>query len=302
MTSALPRIGFIGVGLMGHGMAKNLLRKGFPLSFWVHRNRSNIADLVDLGAKEAASKAELAVASDVIILCVTGSPQVEAAVFAEDGLTRHCKPGTVIIDTTTAEPASTDRIRSELARSGIDFVDAPLSRTPVQAEEGKLNTMVGATPEMFERLKPVFSAYCENVFHAGEPGSGHKIKLVNNALSLGLSALLSEALAGAAKVGVDLNVLRKLIEAGPINNGIFQMVVAKSLDGALDGMKFTIANGAKDCSYFTHMLESAGVPGFVSEAVHQSYRQAIALGLGDRYIASMLEMQEKINGVSIVKR
>jgi 3-hydroxyisobutyrate dehydrogenase-like beta-hydroxyacid dehydrogenase len=302
MDSSLPRIGFIGIGLMGHGMAKNLAHKGFPLSFWVHRNRSNLDDLIVLGAKEVASKAELAVASDIVILCVTGTPEVEALIEGDDGLKAHCRPGTVIIDTSTAEPASSDRIRAELARASIEFVDAPLSRTPVQAEEGRLNTMVGATSQTFARLQPVFAAYCENVFHAGPPGAGHRIKLINNAMSLGLSALFAETLAAAKKVGVDLGTLRKLIEAGPINNGIFQMVVGRALDGDLSGLKFTIANCAKDYRYYTHMLEEAGVPAFIAEAAHQSYVQAKAMGLGDRYVASMIEAQERNTGVEIVKR
>src|SRR5439155_3950664 len=182
----------------------------------------------------------------------------------------HCRPGTIIVDTSTAEPASTDALRETLAQSGIVFVDAPLSRTPVQAEEGKLNTMVGADPETFAKLQPVFAAYCENIFHAGPPGAGHRIKLINNALSLGLSALIAETVGAAKKSSVDLDVFRKLIEAGPINNGIFQMVVGRALEGDLGGLKFTLANAAKDYSYYTHMLEHAGVPAFIAEAVHQS--------------------------------
>src|SRR5947199_3476070 len=117
MSSTLPRIGFIGIGLMGHGMAKNLAKKGFPLSFLVHRNRSNIGDLVELGAKEVASRKALADASDVIILCVTGTPQVEEAVLGEDGLKAHCRPGTIIVDTSTSEPASTAALRGTLAQT-----------------------------------------------------------------------------------------------------------------------------------------------------------------------------------------
>ena len=125
-----PRIGFIGLGMMGHGMAKHLLLKGYPLAFVVHRNRSRIADLVSAGATEVKTPKELAAASDFVILCVTGSPQVEANVFGDGGLLAGTHPGLTVIDTSTAEPASTAKVREAFAARGVPYVDAPLARTP----------------------------------------------------------------------------------------------------------------------------------------------------------------------------
>jgi len=297
-----PRIGFIGIGMMGHGMAKNLLAKGFPLTFMVHRDRSRIADLVALGAKEAKTPAQIAAQSDVVILCVTGSPQVEQNVFGDDGLLGAARPGLTIVDTSTAEPGSTAKLREALAAKGTTLVDAPLARTPKEAEEGRLNTMVGASEADFERLKPVFAAFCENIFHVGPPGAGHTLKLVNNFMAMTIVASIAEAFAVAAKSGVRTDMLFKVVSMGALNSPIFQMMAGGAVEGDLTKMKFAIVNAAKDMRYYTHLAESLPVPSFVGEAVHQSFEMAVALGLGEKMVPSMIEMQEKVNQMQIVKR
>jgi 3-hydroxyisobutyrate dehydrogenase-like beta-hydroxyacid dehydrogenase len=297
-----PRIGFIGIGMMGHGMAKNLLAKGHPLTFMVHRDRSRIADLVAAGAKEAKTPAEVAAASDVVILCVTGSPQVEQNVFGEGGLLSAARSGLTVVDTSTAEPGSTAKIREALAAKGTTFVDAPLARTPKEAEEGRLNTMVGASDADFERLKPVFATYCENIFHVGPPGAGHTLKLVNNFMAMTRVASIAEAFAVAAKAGVRTDMLFKVVSMGALNSPIFQMMGGGAVEGDLTRMKFSIVNGAKDMRYYTHLAESLPVPSFVGEAVHQSFEMAVALGLGEKMVPSMIEMQEKVNQMQIVKK
>ena len=297
-----PRIGFIGVGLMGHGMAKHLLAKGFPLAFTVHRDRSRLADLVAAGAKEMKTPAELAAASDVVILCVTGSPQVEANVFGDNGLLSAARAGLTVIDTSTAEPGSSAKVRAALAAKGTEYVDAPLARTPKEAEEGRLNTMVGADDATFARLKPVFAAYCENIFHVGPPGAGHTLKLVNNFLALTIVASIAEAFAVASKAGVRLDRLFEVVSQGAINSPIFQMMAGGAVAGDLTRMKFAIQNAAKDMRYYTHLAEELPIASFVGEAVHQSFEQAVALGLGDKMVPSMIEAQEKLNSMQIVKR
>lgn len=162
-----PRIGFVGVGLMGHGIAKNLVAKGYPVALRVHRNRTKAEDLLAAGATEAGTHAELARNADIVILCVTGAPQVEEVVLGADGIAGATRQGLVVVDTSTSEPATTTRMRNLLAEEGVRFVDAPLARTPVEAEQGRLNIMVGADDATFEELKPVFGAFCENIVHAG---------------------------------------------------------------------------------------------------------------------------------------
>jgi len=303
-AGAKPRIGFVGLGLMGHGIAKNLVTKGFPLTVRAHRNRGPLADLLAAGAKEVTTNAELARASDIVILCVTGAPQVEEVVRGENGIASAARSGLIIVDTSTSEPATTTKMRDSLASAGVLFVDAPLARTPVEAELGKLNTMVGADDATFARLKPVLQAYCENIIHAGPPGHGLMIKLINNFVAQAIATATAEACATAAKAGVSLAKLHEVISAGAVNSGIFQMIVGRMIEqkGDLTGLKFTLVNAMKDLRYYTHFAESLPVCGIVGEAVHQSLVNANLLGLGDKYVPSLVEAQERLTGISIVPR
>ena len=300
MTSDKPRVGFIGLGLMGHGMAKNLVSKGFPLTVRVHRNRKPAEDILAAGAKEVKTSADLARASDVVILCVTGSPQIEEIIYGENGVLSAAREGLIVIDTSTAEPASTAKIRDDFAKKSTKYVDAPLARTPKEAEEGRLNTMVGADDATFAQVKPVLQAYCENVIHVGPPGHGHMLKLINNFIAQAIATATAEACAACAKSGVSIRKLHEIISAGAVNSGIFQMMVGRMLEGDLAGLKFTLVNAMKDLRYYTHFAESLPVPAIVGEAVHQSLVNANLLGFGDKYVASLIEAQEKLAGVKII--
>ena len=298
----LPRVGFIGLGLMGHGMAKNLALKKFPLTVKVNRDRSRLADILAAGAREAASNEEVARDSDFVILCVTGSPQVEEVTLGAHGVLAAAHPGLVVIDTSTAEPASTARVREAFAAKGTPFVDAPLARTPKEAEEGRLNCMVGADAQIFERVKPVLAAFCENIFHVGPPGAGHTLKLLNNFLALTAASSIAEAFAVASRAGVPLAKLYEVVSQGGVNSGIFQMLAGGAVEGDLARLKFSIANATKDMGYYRRLAESLPVASPIGVAVHQSFEKAVALGLGDRLLASMIEAQEKINNAPIIPR
>ena len=301
---AKQRIGIVGVGLMGHGIAKNLVEKGFPLAVRGHRNRAPVDDLVKRGATEVKTNADLARSSDIVILCVTGAPQVEEVIFGADGVAGAARPGMIVVDTSTSEPATTTRMREALATSDVRFVDAPLARTPVEAEQGRLNIMVGADDATFADLKPVLEAFCENIIHAGPPGHGIVLKLINNFIAQAIATATAEALAAAAKSGLSIAKLHQVISAGAVNSGIFQMMVGKMLEGHgdLTGLKFTLVNAMKDLRYYTHFAESLPVSAIVGEAVHQSLVNANLMGFGDKYVASLIEAQEKLNGVQIVPR
>jgi len=296
-----PRIGFVGVGLMGHGIAKNLVAKGFPLALRVHRNRKAAEDLLAAGASEAASYAELARNADIVILCVTGAPQVEEVVLGPDGIAGAAPQGLIVVDTSTSEPATTTRMREVLAEQNVRFVDAPLARTPVEAEQGRLNIMDGADDATFAELQPTFAAFCENIVHAGPPGHGIVLKLINNFLAQAICTASAEACAAAAKSGLSIRKLHQVVSAGAVNSGLFQMIVGRMLEaGDLSGLKFTLQNAAKDLRYYTHFTEAMMLPSIVGEAVHQSLVTANALGLGDKYVASLIEAQEKLTGLAIV--
>jgi 3-hydroxyisobutyrate dehydrogenase-like beta-hydroxyacid dehydrogenase len=301
MSSTKPRIGLIGVGLMGHGIGKNLVEKGFPLTILGHRNRAPVEDLVARGAAEADSPADAARRSDILLICVTGSVEVEELFHRPDGILSGARDDLIVVDTSTSEPTATARLAAELAGHGATLVDAPLARTPAEAEAGRLNTMVGAAPEVFERVRPIFAAYCENIFHVGGPGAGHKLKLINNFLSLGVTSLFAEAIIVAAKAGLDVGKLYEVVSMGPVANGLLKILVPKAIAGEFDGMKFQLANGQKDLRYYTHLAESLGVASYLGESVHQGFVLASALGFGDRFVPSLIEAQAQINGVDLGK-
>jgi len=298
----MSQIGFIGAsGLMGHGMARNLLAKGHPLAIAAFRKRERVADLLAAGARELPSPAALARECSVVFLCVTGSPQVEQVVAAPDGLLAGASKGLVIVDTSTSEPDSTARMRDLCQARGVSYIDAPLARTPVEAEAGRLNVMVGATPEDFARVEPLLKCFAENVFHVGGPGAGHVIKLLNNFIAQAQCNAIAEAFAVGQRAGIDLRKLVALVSAGLVNSGLFQ-IMSKTLDGTLDGMKFELNNARKDVRYYTHLAESLGVPTVMGEATHQSLTLACALGFGDKLVPSLVEAQEKLANVKIVPR
>ena len=296
----MAAIGFIGAsGLMGHGMARNLLAKGHSLRLTVHRNRERVADLIAAGAVECTTPAELASGSDIVFLCVTGSPQVESSLTGAQGLLAGARRGLLVVDCSTSEPDSTARLREACSAAGATLVDAPLARTPIEAEAGKLNVMVGADGETFARLEPVLRAFAENVFHVGGPGAGHIIKLLNNFIAQAICTATAEAFAVGQRAGIDPKKLVELVSVGAVNSGLFQMM-AKTLDGDLGALRFELDNARKDIRYYTHMAENLAIPSVVGEAVHQSLVLASALGHGKKFVPSLVEAQEQLTGAKLV--
>lgn len=302
MAGNKPNLGVIGVGLMGHGIARNLVEKGFATTVLGHRNRSPVEDLVKRGAREAKSADGIAGAADVIIVCVPGTPDVEAVLLGEGGLLAAARAGQIIVDCSTSEPDSTLRLSQRAAGKGVRFADAPLARTPKEAEEGRLNVMVGADPDVYAAIRPVLGAFSENVFHLGAVGSGHKAKLLNNLLTMGQAALIAEALVTGAKAGVDLRAFCKIISAGAANSGIFQMLAVKAMEGDFGGLNFGLDLARKDLRYYTHLAESLGVPSPMGDAAHQCFVEASALGFGRRLVGSLVEAKAQLAGASVVPR
>jgi 3-hydroxyisobutyrate dehydrogenase-like beta-hydroxyacid dehydrogenase len=292
------RIGFIGAGLMGHGMARNIVEKGYSLCVLAHRNRAPVEDLLARGATEARSAAALARASDVVILCVPSSAEVELCVLAEDGIMAGAHEGLIVIDCTTAEPASTERVATALASRNVRFADAPLTRSPKDAEAGRLNVLVGADAATLAAVRPVLATFAENVFHIGPVGSGHKLKLINNFLSQGIAALVAEAVTTATKAGVDLATMFEVVSAGGANSSVFQRFMPWVL-GRDSGMVFKLRNGQKDIRYYTHLAEAVGSTAFLGEAVHQIFTLAAAQGEGESYVPALARALGKVNGVEI---
>ncbi|WP_309083142.1 NAD(P)-dependent oxidoreductase [Chelativorans sp.] len=290
------RIGFVGVGLMGHGMAKNILQKGWPLTVLAHRNRAPVDDLKSRGAAEAASPRELAEASDIVILCVTGSPQVEAVMNGPDGLASAGRP-LLICDCSTSDPSSTLKLAAELGPKGITLIDAPLARTPMDAEEGTLDVMVGGDPEAVERARPVLEAFSGRIIPTGPLGTGHTMKLLNNFLSMGYAAIYAEALALGAKAGITPQVFDSVVRGGRMDCGFYQTFFKYVLERDRDAHKFTLANALKDTSYLAAFANSVGMANPVGAAVRNSFALAVGAGRGQDYVPMLSDAVAEMKGV-----
>ena len=294
------KIGFIGLGLMGHGMAKNIVEKGWPLAVVGHRRREAIEDLKQRGATEVASPRELAEACDVVLLCVTGSPQVEAVVMGENGLASAGKP-LLIIDCSTSEPASTTRLAVALAAKGITLIDAPLSRTPKDAWEGTLDVMVAGAPEIVARAKPILDAFARRVVPTGPVGTGHTMKLLNNFLSMGYAALYSEALMVGAKAGLTPKIFDSVIRGGRMDCGFYQTFSKYVLERDRDAHRFTLNNGLKDVTYLAGFAQALGVANPMGAAVRNSFALAVGTGHGEDYVPMLSDVVAEHNGTSLTE-
>lgn len=299
MAGQQDTIGFIGLGFMGHGMAKNIVEKGYPLTVMGHRNRAPIEDVLARGAKEARTAREVAAASRIVFLCVTGSKEVESLIFGPDGLMAGAADGTIIVDTSTSDPTSTATIAAALADKGVTFVDAPLGRTPKEAWEGTLDTMVGCDPATFARLKPVLDTWAGRVIHVGGTGDGHKMKLINNFISMGYAALYSEALALASKVGIPPAGVDSVIRGGRMDCGFYQTFMRYVLERDRDAHKFTLRNGLKDVRYVEAMADAVGLANPVGNAVKNAFAVAVSTGRGDDYVPMLSDVVAQMNGTSL---
>jgi len=290
-------IGFIGLGLMGHGMAKNIVEKGYPLAVLGHRNRKPVEDLVSRGAVEVKSAKDLAARSSIVFLCVTGSREVEAIARGEDGLMVGLKPGSVVVDCSTSDPNSTIALAAEFAAVGVDYVDAPLSRTPKEAWEGTLDTMVGAGEAVFARLKPVLETWAGKIVHIGGTGDGHRMKLLNNFVSLGYAAIYSEALALSQKVGISPERFDSVIRGGRMDCGFYQTFMRWTLDGDRDAHKFSIANALKDLRYLESMADAAALVNPMGNAAKNAFALASAAGGAQHYVPMLASYVGRANGI-----
>jgi 3-hydroxyisobutyrate dehydrogenase-like beta-hydroxyacid dehydrogenase len=289
-----PVVGFIGVGMMGWGMAKNAVEKGYPLRVVAHRSREAVDDLITRGAVECASAAEMTGQCDIIVICVTGSPEVEARV-AE--IVTAARPGLTILDASTSDPEVTTRLAAELAAKGITLLDAPLSRTPHHAWEGELTTYVGGPAEEIERVRPLLATWANVIIPVNGPvGTAHAIKLVNNLVSLGYVAVWSECYAMVKRLGADPAVFHEVVSNSGMNCGNFQNYSKYVLEGDPNGHRFSIANALKDLTYYNRLANRHGTTTLASDGALQLMKLAASMGFGARFVPEMVDTVLALNG------
>ena len=295
------RVGFVGLGLMGQGMARNILTKGWPLTVLAHRSRTAVDALVAEGAQEATSGRALAEASDVVVLCVTGSPEVSAVVEGPEGLAAAGRP-IVIIDCSTSDPSQTLRLADSLSGRGIALIDAPLSRTPKDAAAGTLDVMVGGPEDVVGRVRPILDAFAGRVVHTGPVGTGHTMKLLNNFVSMGYAALYSEALALGAKAGLTPQVFDSVIRGGRMDCPFYQTFFKYVLERDRNAHQFAIRNALKDMSYLAGFASASSFANPMGAAVRNSFASAAGLGRAEDYVPQLSDIIAELNGVSLVPK
>lgn len=289
-----PKIGFIGLGLMGSAMVRRLLNLNYHVTVVAHRNRIPVDEAVARGAVEVSTSAEVAENSDIVMLCVDTTTAVESVMQKEGGVLEKIKPDTIVIDFGTSLPESTKSLAEQCRGKNAAMMDAPLGRTPTHAVDGLLNIMAAGEPDDFEKVRPVLEDLGEHVFHVGPIGAGHTLKLINNFFAMTTACAMSEAFAMADLAGLKRETLYDVMAAGPNRSGMMDFIKAGAVDNDPAQLAFSIANGLKDVAYYARMADDFQVPSFISGSVKTALSTANASGWGDKYIPEMVDFLAKL--------
>ncbi len=291
------RIGFIGLGIMGRGMAANLLKAGFPLTVW-NRTITRMQELVAEGAHAGASPADVAARSDIVVICVSDTPDVQEVILGERGVIHGARPGSLVIDCSTISPKATREIADKLAERGVFMLDAPVSGGSEGAAKGTLSIMVGGEAEQFARALPVFQAMGKTITHVGGHGAGQTVKLVNQVLVVGNCIAMCEALMFAQAGGVDLQKTYDAISQGAAGSWMFThrapQIIARDWRPG-----FTIDLQQKDLRLVLEAADELGAPVLITSLVFQLYRTLQAQGLGDEGNHALIKALEHLAGFQI---
>ena len=291
------KVGFVGLGIMGQGMALNLLKAGFSLTVW-NRTASRTEAIVEAGAQAASDPAAVAAQSDIIVVCVSDTPDVEAVVLGENGILHGAKPGSLVIDCSTISPKATKEIAAKLAEKEVAMLDAPISGGSEGAAKGTLSIMVGGAAADFERARPVFEAMGKTITHVGQTGAGQTVKLVNQVLVVGNALAMCEALLLAQAGGVDLKTTLKAVEAGAAGSWMLsnrgpQIIERDWRPG------FTIDLQLKDLRLVRQAADELGVPLLGTDLIFDLYRTLQAQGLGDQGNHMLMKALENLAGFEV---
>ena len=284
------KIGFVGIGYMGHGMAKNILEKGYSLKFKANVKRKAADDLISRGAIEEANIQDLCSNIDVLQLCLSSSDQVEDILINKKAI-NLLKKNSVIIDSTTANPVSTEKIIKICSENNIHFIDAPLGKTPKEAWNGNLDAIVGAENDILKKFRPIIDCWAGRIVHVGDPGSGHKLKLLNNMLSLSYYSIYYEALAICKQSKISEETFHSVISGGRMDNELFQSFMKYVLDSKEENQhKFSINNANKDLGYLMSLAIENNAPTLMGSAAKQIFQKATSNGFGEKNVSELYNL------------
>ncbi|MEP5730528.1 MAG: NAD(P)-dependent oxidoreductase [Sulfitobacter sp.] len=288
-----PAIGFIGLGLMGGAMAGRLQDQGYALTVLGNRDRTYLDAAIARGATEAANAKAVAQASDIVMLCMGTSDHVESRMRGDDGVIAGLRAGATVIDFGTSLPGSSRTLAGEVDAAGGTFLDAPLGRTPAHAKDGLLNIMTSGDKAAFDAVEPVLKDLGENVFHLGEVGSGHTIKLINNFFGMTVANAMAEAFAMADVAGIERKQVYDVMAAGPLRSGMMDFVAAYGVEQDATKLEFAIKNAAKDVGYYAQMTRDAGVDSIMSKGTLEALETARDAGQGDDMVSQIVDFYAK---------
>lgn len=287
------RIGFVGLGLMGSAMVGRLQDCNYQLTVLGNKDRTGLDQALARGALEAASGVDLAKQSDVIMLCMGTSDQVEERILGEQGIISGLSSGKIIIDFGTSLPSSTKEISSKIADTGAVILDAPLGRTPHHAKDGLLNIMASGDKDAFDAVRTILENLGENVFYLGDLGTGHTIKLMNNFFGMTIANAMAEVFAVADAAGVSRETVYKVISAGPLHSSMMDFISAFGLEGDKSKLEFAIKNAFKDVSYYRLMTQNLGINSIMSESASKALSQANDGGYANAMVCEMIDFFKK---------
>lgn len=287
------RIGFVGLGLMGSAMVGRLQDCNYQLTVLGNKDRTGLDQALTRGALEAASGVDLAKQSDVIMLCMGTSDQVEERILGEQGIISGLSSGKIIIDFGTSLPSSTKEISSKIADTGAVILDAPLGRTPHHAKDGLLNIMASGDKDAFDAVRTILENLGENVFYLGDLGTGHTIKLMNNFFGMTIANAMAEVFAVADAAGVSRQTVYKVISAGPLHSSMMDFISAFGLEGDKSKLEFAIKNAFKDVSYYRLMTQNLGINSIMSESASKALSQANDGGYANAMVCEMIDFFKK---------
>ena len=287
------RIGFVGLGLMGSAMVGRLQDYNYQLTVLGNKDRTGLDQALARGALEAASGVDLAKQSDVIMLCMGTSDQVEERILGEQGVISGLSSGKIIIDFGTSLPSSTKEISCKIADTGAIILDAPLGRTPHHAKDGLLNIMASGDKDAFDAVRTILENLGENVFYLGDLGTGHTIKLMNNFFGMTIANAMAEVFAVADAAGVSRETVYKVISAGPLHSSMMDFISAFGLEGDKSKLEFAIKNAFKDVNYYRLMTQNLGINSIMSESASKALSQANDGGYANAMVCEMIDFFNK---------
>jgi len=298
MRSAVrPMVGLVGVGRMGQGILKNLLKHGHAVSAY-DIGQEPREEAARLGARVAGSSGDAGRGSHVVFLSLPGPAEVQSVVCGPGGLVESMGRGGLILDTTTGDPETSRRIRHEAAARGITYLDAPLSGGAAAAEQGSLTVMVGGAAADFERALPLLRCIGHQIFHVGDTGAGIALKLCHQLLVYNSLAALCEALTVGVQMGLDPEVAARVFAKSSASSMIITLFGPKLAARSFDQVIFPLRLALKDQTLFLGMAQQAGTPAPLGTAVETFFRAAAAQGYGDLDMSAVLQVFEQLAGRS----